>query len=268
MQNALPLLMDFHSLVAAMDTPHRRPSEKSSRIESWGPLRQGIHRRYLRICFVHQELGSLDFSKAQQGIEFNEFIFEQIDFSIYYAIPQEDFVLFSSVGLEDFDEGFYNRFFQLDKAGAEAMIQGAYTLQGSQYCLRNEKFRFNPLLMSIMRNVHTSIDFAPLLSSDALLKECTALVHYLEQGSQGGEGLGKEVYFYLARGFKRFYARALAALDGASLRHPDGAITRLSAKVGSAATDRSGNDARISLLGVFNPGNKPYTIELAHSCGA
>lgn len=255
--NSFPILMDIHRMIPG----------KSLNVEgeaSWGPLRKGIHRRYSRIRFVHRELGKLDFSKARPGADFRDFVFEQIDFSVYRLISPEDFELFSGDGLLDFGDDFFQEAFHLDRAGTAALIRGAYHSQGAYFALRDEKLLYNPLLMSVMRTLHTSLNFAPLFTAEGVLKECIALAGYLEgrPPAPGEAAVGRDAYFHLAQNFGAIYPRILQALDGAVLTHRDGAKTLLSAKSEEASSRDAQGRRGLTLMGIFNPGAKPYTIAL------
>jgi 8-oxo-dGTP pyrophosphatase MutT (NUDIX family) len=238
----LPLLFDIAVLCAASGAP---PA-------SWGPVRQGLNRRYLRIRFVQGELERLDFNKAAPGAAFNDFVFDQIDFSMYKKIPEEEFTLFSGGGLEDFDPSFFERAFRLSREKAGLLINAAYTRIGGFYYVKQEKLLANPLIMAILRNLQTSLEFGPLFTAGALQRECAALLRFLEDGSEV-PGTRPEAAFYLSEGFDRFFAALIRALHGSGLTHSDGMRTDLS------AVHEAGG---LTLKGTFHPQGKGYTIPL------
>lgn len=224
-QRELPLLGDLGELLGLQaDGGH------------WGPFRQGLQRRYLRIRFVCAELARLDFSKVKPGTAFQDFVFDHIDFSLYRSIGAEEFSLFSPLGLEDFADDYLQTAFSLDRRGIAALIKGAYCQDGDHYTLKQEKLLLNPLLMAIMRTLHSSLRFAPLLSAGALERECPGM---LPQDIQG------------------FYGSLLKTLDGARFEHPDGMQTALSLRPGAPESPETP-----VLMGIFRPGNKAYTIAL------
>jgi hypothetical protein len=219
----------------------------------WGPVRQGLNRRYLRIRFVQGELERLDFNKAAPGAAFNDFVFDQIDFSTYKKIPEEEFTLFSGGGLEDFASSFFERAFRLSREKAGLLINAAYTRIGGFYYVKQEKLLANPLIMAILRNLQTSLEFGPLFTAGALRGECANLLRFLEDGSVVTLGASPEAAFYFNEGFDRFFAALIRALHGSGLTHSDGMRTDLT------AVHEAG---RLILKGTFHPQGKGYTIPL------
>ena len=51
-----------------------------------GPLKSGIHRRYLRLCRLQGELAGLDLEKVKPGVSLEDFVFSKIDFHRYREI--------------------------------------------------------------------------------------------------------------------------------------------------------------------------------------
>jgi hypothetical protein len=239
------LLTDVAALCAG--TPGADPDAAVS----WGPVRRGLNRRYLRVRFVQSELERLDFKKAGPGVRFNDFVFDQIDFSAYKKIPAEEYSLYSREGLEDFEPPFFTRNFRLSREKTLALISGAYTRAEGFYCIRQEKMLFNPLLMSILRTLQTSLEFAPLFTGEAVRDECRAMFHLLRPGeAENGAAFLRE------DGPDRLFASLLRALHGASMIHPDGMKTNLSALQEENA---------LFLRGAFHPQGKAYTITLARN---
>ncbi|GHU99459.1 hypothetical protein FACS189483_08740 [Spirochaetia bacterium] len=220
-------------------------------------IRERINRRYLRIRAVQDELGKLDFTKARPGAPFNDFVFDQIDFSAYRRLSAEEFTLFSGPGLDDFGDAFFKKVFRLSRAAVGALTASSYKRDGDRYGIKHEKLLANSLIMSIMRSLHTAVDFVPLITGEETLAECTRLLRFLtEDGGAPGAAtaLSKENFFYLAQGFNQFFPQLLKALDGAVVEHSDGMTTDLTAAV---------NGERLVLSGTFHPNGKAYTVTLA-----
>jgi hypothetical protein len=210
-----------------------KPGTEPGGAASGGPVRRGLNRRYLRIRFVQNELERLDFDKAGSDVMFNDFVFDQIDFSAYKKISEEDYSLYSPEGLEDFDASFFVRNFRLSREKIQALLDGAYTRIGGFYYLRRENMLFNPLLMSVMRSLQTSLDFTSLFTREAIRKECRAVL-----GEDGPD---------------RLFTFLLRALHGVSVIHPDGMKTYLSALE---------EEKTVILKGTFYPHGKAYTMRL------
>ncbi|MDR0447425.1 MAG: hypothetical protein LBH07_02025 [Treponema sp.] len=126
-------------------------------------VRRRIESRYRRILFVHQELAKLDSApKAIPGESFEDFVFRQIDFSRYNKIDSEEFRMLFDDGLTDFGESFYREKFGMNREEIRKIISGTYKKTGSFFICN----KTSPLLLSIIRTVHTSLEFAPILSAE------------------------------------------------------------------------------------------------------
>ncbi|GHV87868.1 hypothetical protein AGMMS50267_02280 [Spirochaetia bacterium] len=247
-----------------------------------GLIGERLHRRYLRICAVQDELGKLDFNKAKPGAALNDFVFDQADFSVYKKITAEAFSLFSGPGLDDFGAPFFAKAFALDREKTGALVNNAYRRIGAFYYIKQEKLLFNPLLMAVMRTLHTSLEFTPVFTGAEILTECTALLRYLtEKNIVGAEILSclSQAGESTSTGIKRtcgpttcgpmLFFRLLEALDGVCLEHPDGMKTELSAvkatvPAPSQPAASAATDTRITLKGTFHPRGKAYTIPLVY----
>ncbi|MDR1142956.1 MAG: hypothetical protein LBK77_01905 [Spirochaetaceae bacterium] len=171
-------------------------------------IRRRIESRYRRICFVHRELAKLDAAAKRSGApgasakdkaegnaaagSFEDFVFSRIDFSIYKKIDAEEFRLLFDEGLSDYEELFFRKAFAMNRKQVRETIRASYIRVGPFYVCKGA----GPLLLSIMRTLHTSLEFAPLLTGN---------------DAADAEQLG------LLR----------AALDGVVIRHDDGMETRL-----------------------------------------
>ncbi|MDR2663114.1 MAG: hypothetical protein LBC31_08975 [Treponema sp.] len=175
-------------------------------------IRRRVESRYRRICFVYRELAKLDAAAKESGIpgaakntaggngaagstgagSFEDFVFSRIDFSVYKKIDVEEFGLLFDEGLADYEELFFRKAFSLNREQVRGVIGSSYIRAGPFYVCKGA----GPLLLSIMRTLHTSLEFAPLLTAD-------------DAADTEQLGLLK------------------AALDGVVIRHDDGMETRL-----------------------------------------
>jgi hypothetical protein len=202
-------------------------------------VRRRIESRYRRICCVHRELakvnaaarrktgngGGADKGGAAFGGSFEDFVFGQIDFSEYQKIGAEEFTLLFDEGLSDFDETFYQKAFKTSRESIRQTILRSYIQAGPFYVCK----KASPLILSIMRSLHTSLEFAPLLAPSDL-------------GNDAGGGAERDAQ----------YRSLAAALDGVVIRHDDGMETRL------FAPEKGGG----ALCGTFHPLGKAHTITL------
>jgi hypothetical protein len=202
-------------------------------------VRQRIESRYRRILFVHRELAKIDKDcqswaakkavsknggnspKTVPGGSFEDFVFNRIDFSVYKKIDAEEFRLLFDEGLADYEEAFYQKNFAMDSAAVRRIIAGAYIKAGLFYLCKTA----GPLLLSIMRTLHTSLDFAPLLVA--------------------GETADPSQF-----------PKTMELLDGLVIRHQDGMETNLFIQPG---TQPGGPPI---LRGTFYPLGKPCTVTL------
>jgi hypothetical protein len=214
-----------------------------------GKLGSRLNRRYLRIRAVQDALGKLNFNKAKPGTALNDFVFEQTDFSLYKKIAAEDFSLFDT-GLADFDDDFFTENFGVGREKTAALIASAYKRIGAFYYLNRESHLHNPLLMALMRNLHTSLAFRPVITGKELLAEFTGA---FRRPVAPGD-------------FAVVYYEFLKLLDGSAVSHADGMITLLVVEpkagpgMGAAFTDSGKGPA---LKGIFHPRGKAYTLHLA-----
>jgi hypothetical protein len=214
------------------------------------PLRRRLDRRYARICVVHGELSKLDFKKAKAGTGLEEFVFTQTDFDRYQKIDREDFNTFFDEGLDDFEDSFFKTNFTMDRGAVRKAIFHWYKSDGEQYLCVSA----NPLLMGIMRTLHTALNFAPLIKTEEALEECGILVRFLQSKS----ALGKDALSGLTENFSALYSGLLRSLNNVTVIHPDGMGTTLSFRP---------HETPPALYGMFHPSNKAHTIRLAWDTG-
>lgn len=205
-------------------------SEKNNAGALIALVRRRIESRYRRIGFVHSELAKLAGKqkaggKAASGGSFEDFVFSTIDFSVYQKISAEEFTLLFDEGLSDFDEEFYRKAFGIDRENVREAIFRSYIRVGPFYVCRKS----SPLILSIMRSVHTSLEFAPLFTAADL-----------------GEGAEAE----------ERYRSLIAALDGVVIRHEDGTETALFVPAGAESAEGA------ALCGTFYPQGKAHTVIL------
>jgi len=141
----------------------------SSATELVNTAERRIESRYRRILFVHKELAGLDAAAKQRGKaapsgSFEDFAFSRIDFSVYKKIDAEEFKLLFDEGLADYTDAFFQKAFNINREKARGIIARSYIQTGSFYVCKQA----GPLLLSIMRTLHTSLEFAPLFTLQEL----------------------------------------------------------------------------------------------------
>jgi hypothetical protein len=199
------------------------PSQ-SSDLAFVNTVKRRIESRYMRILFVHKELAGLDAAAKQREKitpygSFEDFVFSRIDFSVYKKIDAEEFRLLFDEGLADYTETFYQKAFNMNREEVRGVIARSYIQAGPFYVCKQA----GPILLSIMRTLHTSLEFSPLFA---------------------GEELSSTDQF-------RFI---LELLNGAVIRHSDNSETKL-----FAPSENSGGPL---LCGTFYPLGKACTITL------
>ena len=200
-----------------------------------GPLKRGIHRRYLRLCRLQGELAGLDFEKVKPGVSLEDFVFSKIDFLRYREIEDEYFDTLFLEGLKDFDEAFFNEKFYLGKKEIQSMIETSYIKTEGLYRLQRE----NSMILSVMRTLETSLEDMPLFTPEEIGDELKKLPGF-DNGSLGA-------FLPEIRDMEMLLPLLVLSLDGVVITHEDGMETRLHV---------SGEGA---LEGIFRPDNKPWT---------
>jgi len=193
-----------------------------------GIITRRINRCYLRLCRIQEELGKLDLRKAATpGTALEDYVFSQIDFSQYREMDEKHFETLVPEGLTDFDETFLQKTFGLGRREILSVIEESYIHSGELYRLRRD----NPLILSIMRTLESSLENLPLFNAREIQKELKNLVEY------NGRIQGTELLF-------RFLVNSL---DDVLITHDDGMTTKLFVS------------PQGDLSGTFRPGNKPWT---------
>jgi hypothetical protein len=247
----LRLLLDLPAEAVGETPVLRNIAElRAGKPEGPGIIRRRLDRRYAGIREVHSELSKLDFKKAKPGADLDEFVFGQTDFDRYKRIGREEFNTFFGEGLDDFEDSFYRTNFMLSREAAGKAIMRGYRPVGEYYAWVEDGSAagiMNPLLLGIMRTLHTSLDFAPLIKSGEALRECGLIIRYLQSQS----ALGEDVLEDLSGNFPLFFTNILRSLNNVSVIHGDGMITTLSI-----------HESPLVLYGTFHPYNKAHTIAL------
>jgi hypothetical protein len=207
-------------------------------LDPWGILARRLERRYLRIRFVQQELGKLDYHKALVGERFTDFVFKQMNFAIYRHMGIEDFEEFFLAGLQDFPPAFYSRSFHMDMPAIRSLLHQSYVREAAAYHLERE----SPLVLSVLRSLHSSLEFLPLLTRQEIQGELSLLL-------PGGDSPLRSAD--LSRATDLLFPPMAAILNRRAFTHRDGAKTELHLRPQENV-----------LVGVFHPDNKAFTLPL------
>ncbi len=203
--------------------------------------------RYRRIAFVQQTLGKIDFSRAKPGNKFEDFIFEQSDFSIYEKIDTEAFTLLYIDGLDDLPDSFYKKTFSRGKDEIKKIISARYKLTDGLYVSDG-----NPLVIPIMRSIHTSLDFIPFPDPVHVRNEFETLFEFLEKNA----GLPNDFFQYLAQEEDDLFCALLVLLNQTEVVQQDRTVSRFFI---------AGENGNTALFAVFNSGGKAFTKLMAVS---
>ena len=223
----------YHSIPLLYDLAEPMKTRIGAKVE--GKIQGKIERRYLRLCRITEELARLDFSKAKAGDSPEDFIFSTIDFSRYREINGPYFLKLFLEGYDDFSDGFFKNNFGLAKEELQPLISGSYKKTETTYKLLHE----NPLILSLMRTLETSMEESPLFTLEEIqseLKKLSAL-------------LGRKTIFPCGniQSTDMLFQLLVFSLEGTSITHGDGMITELFI---------SGTG---ELAGTFKPGGKAWT---------
>jgi hypothetical protein len=207
-----------------------------------------LERRYRRLCFVQEALEKINFKKAKPGQGFEDFMLGQTDFSFYASIDEETFTGLFIKGLEDYPDSFFMTAFRTGRATIQKLMLESYAAKAG----KRELVKKNLFILSVMRTLHSSLDFGPLWDKEGILGEFKAVLTFLKEHriiGEGQEAIAKE------RGDEIFLC-LLSLFHHTRWRHKDGAGTRL-----FLAPLRDS----LCLSGTFSPGGKPHSLALA-SC--
>ncbi|MDR1211348.1 MAG: hypothetical protein LBK40_03855 [Spirochaetaceae bacterium] len=211
-------------------------------------VRAKLERRYLRLCFVQESLEHIDFKKAKPGQGFEEFMLGQTDFSRYTSLDEKIFNGLFINGLDDYPGSFFSSAFRMKKEALRTLVLASYAeKEGKRVLIKNNLF-----ILSVMRTLHSSLDFAPLWDEEAVLNELGAVLSFfaerriIDKGpSAAAEERGGEIFLCL-----------LSLFHHAEYAQEDGSKTRL------FLTPFRG---RLCLAASFTPLGKAHSLVLASS---
>jgi len=196
-----------------------------------GPVKKRIHRLYYRLCRLQEELGQLNLKKAKPnislGLALEDFIFSNIDFSRYKEINENYYTKLFAEGLADFADGFLRENFNRGREEIKTLIETSYEKTEGFYKIKNE----NPLIISVMRTLETSLETIPPFSLEEIMEELSRI-----PANYGGR-----------ENLEKIYSLLVSSLDGVFIAHDDGMATKL------FITDSG------ELAGTFRPADKPWT---------
>ena len=219
----LPMLRDLADLSSGKD-------------RGQGPIKRRLERFYMRLCCLQSELGRLDLKRASLGATLGveghktleEYVFNQVDFSRYKKIAAQYFEKIFPEALADFEGSFFKSNFGLGKKEIKSVIEESYLKAENEYHLQKE----NPLILSIMRTLETSLETVPLFSAEEIEKERLKLPNHVEEKLPG---------------IVELYPVLVSSLDKVTVTHSDGMTTKL-------FISPTGD-----LSATFQPGGKPWT---------
>ena len=221
---SIPLLLD---LAILSKNPGAGVSGTKDRTK--GAITRRIDRRYLRLCRVQEELGLLDFRNAPPGVSADDYIFSRIDFTRYREITEKHFETLFPEALTDFNESFLKKTFGLGRGEIQSVIEGSYKKTDGSYRMQRE----NPLILSIMRTMETSLENSPLFSAGEIREETERLFEFAGAGS--------------LQGMELLYPLLVYSLNNVLIHHDDGMTTKLFIS------------PQGDLSAVFRPADKPWT---------
>ena len=228
---AIPLLRDL----AGMAAPGTN--------RDTGLIKRRIDRRFRRLCRIQEELSRLDLKKAapaiSQGTALEDFVFSRIDFARYRKMDEKEFDMLFPEGLTDFDETFFKKIYGIGREEIQSLVAGSYKKADGVYSIQRE----NPLILSVMRTLETSLETSPLFTARETEEELKNLLGFVGAGKGRSKG-------ELLPGMELLYPLLVSSLDNVSILHEDGMTTKLFIS------------PKGDLSGTFRPGNKPWTLIL------
>jgi hypothetical protein len=253
----LPLLgemREFRLLSGAMTAHGTAARGVSASHGTAGAVPAKLERRYQRLCFVQESLEHIDFKKAKPGQGFEEFMLGQTDFSRYASLDKQFFNGLFIDGLDDYPDSFFTSAFRMNRKAIRTLVLASYAEKaGSLALIKNNLF-----ILSVMRTLHSSLDFASLWDKEAVLNELGGVLAFFTERriiDTGPSAVLKE------KGGEVFVC-LLSLFHHAEYRHDDGVKTGL-----FLAPFRG----CICLAGSFKPLGKAHSLALVSSglpCGA
>lgn len=230
---AIPVLRDLAALTAQQkaDLPY----------SGAGVLWRRINRRYLRLCRLQEELGRLDFKQAASGVSAEDYVFSRIDFKRYGKIDEKEFNARYLEGLGDFEDTLLVKNLGLTRDEIISLIEKNYEKNGDSYLLRKE----NPVILSVMRALDTSLESLPLFTQEEIRRELTDLYDFIYKSTNKTLPVPLQT-----RNAKQFFQLLVHCLNDVTIAHEDGMKTTLFMS------------PQGDLSGTFRPGNKPWTLVL------
>jgi len=199
-----------------------------------GIIERRIDRHYKRLCRVQEELEHLNSRKnaAKNDLSFKDFAFNQTDFTPYKKMNQNHYELLVPEALFDFTESFLSANFGMERNDLLILIENKYIKQDGFYILKDD----NPLVISIMRALDTSLENAELFTMEEIDSELSHLPSNLNVPNK-----------------EELFPQLISCLDGLNITHSDGQKTRLF------------TEPNAELKAVFMPGSKAWTRVLISS---
>ena len=207
-----------------------------------GILFSRIDRRYYRLCRLQEELSRLDLKKAAPGVSPEDYVFSQIDFARYREVAEKDFTTVFSDGLGDFDESFFKKNFFLGRDEVRTTIEESYEKTEGLRKIKRE----NPLILSIMRALESSLEDSPLFTPKEINEELKELLDFVNFHKLMPDSMNLPYT-------KLLFPLLVLSLDNVLVSHADGMTTKLSFS------------AQGDLMGTFQPDGKAWTRVLIPS---
>jgi hypothetical protein len=235
----LPLLgelRDFKAALAGRGTKAENASRTGAKLE----------RRYRKLCCVQESLEKIDFKKIKPGQGFEDFMLGQTDFSFYASLDEETFSGLFIDGLEDYPGLFFTSAFRTDREGIRKLLLESYAARAG----KRELAKKNLFILSVMRTLHSSLDFGPLWSKERVLAEFKEVLFFFKEHRIIGV---RPLSLLKERGDEVFLC-LLSLFHHTEWRHKDGKGTRLFL---------APRQEYICLCGTFTPGGKAHSLSLA-----
>ena len=208
-----------------------------------GIIEKKINRHYLRLCRVQEELGKLDLKKSKTA-SLEDYVFSQLDFTPYKEIPELEFENILMESIQDFNEAFFQRNFNLNKNDAHILIKKFYVKEDSLYIMQGE----NPLVISLIHSLYTSLEDSGLFSMEDIENELNIFSSISKE---------RDPEVPLLPDTESIFYQLINSLGGLNITHNDGMKTKLFIK--------SREDGSIeNLSATFMPNNKAWTRVLIH----